>query len=153
MQLPWTVLVTKRPSMSIKTILYILFCMVAGGAISAGYVAFITLLGVFDKLTEQTKSAKYAYIIEWLIIGGVSLGNLVFLFQIPLHLGMPGLFFFNLMGGMFTGCLAGALAETLKIFPILSRRFSIRHFLPYVLIAAALGKAVGCYIYLIYLCN
>lgn len=130
--------------MWITKILYVIFCLIAGGAIAAGYVAFITLLGVFDKLIEQTKSAQYSYLLEWLIIAGVSIGNLLYLLQLPLPLGVPGHFVFNLFGGAFTGCLAGALAETLNVFPILSRRLSVRHLLPYVIVAAALGKAVGC---------
>lgn len=130
--------------MLIRTSLYVLFCLFAGGAISAGYVAFITLLGVFDKLAEKYKAFQYSRIIENLIIVGVTLGNLAYMFQLHIPIGAVGFAFFALMGGIFTGCLAGALAETLQVFPIISRRFSIRRYLPYVLIAAALGKAVGC---------
>ncbi len=134
----------------IKAGLYAIFCGFAGGAISAGYVAFITLLGVFEKLAEKYKASKYGRLIETMIIIGVTVGNLVYLFQWKIRLGLPGLFFFNLFGGIFTGCLVGALAETLKVFPILSRRFKVRDYLPYVLIAAAIGKALGCAWQLLY---
>lgn len=137
--------------MWIRTSLYLIFCLTAGGAISAGYVAFITLLGVFEKLAEKYKAYKYGRIIETLIICGVALGNIIYLFQINVHLGLTGLIIFNLFGGIFIGCLAGALAETLNVFPIISRRFAIRDLLPYVLIAAALGKAVGCIVHLLFL--
>ena len=120
----------------------------AGGAISAGYVAFITLLGVFQKLSEKYKAYKYSWLLETLIIVGVSLGNIIQLFKINIPIGLWGVFLYNLFGGIFTGCLAGALAETLDVFPILSRRFVIRDFLPYVIIAAAIGKAIGCMIQL-----
>jgi len=123
--------------------------MIAGGAISAGYVAFITLLGVFDKLTEKYKAFQYSRIIENLIISGVTIGNLIYLLNISIPVGIVGLLFFLFWGGIFTGCLAGALAETLKVFPILSRRFSIREFLPYILISAAIGKCVGSIIQLL----
>ncbi|MCM1287362.1 MAG: stage V sporulation protein AB [Clostridium sp.] len=137
--------------MLIKNSAYVLFCLVAGGAISAGYVAFITLLGVFDKLSEKLKAVKYSYVIETLIIIGVTIGNFVYLLQLKLPFGLTGYVFFELMGGIFTGCLAGALAETINIFPILSRRFSIRKNLHYALIAAALGKAAGSLIQLLLL--
>ncbi len=130
--------------MFIKNIAYCLFCVCAGSAISAGYVAFITMLGVFDKMTEQSKSGKYIYIIESMIIAGVSVGNAVYLFNLKIPLGFAAFTIFNLFGGIFVGCLAGALAETLKIMPILSRRFSVRKWLPYVIAAAALGKGLGC---------
>ncbi|MCM1272756.1 MAG: stage V sporulation protein AB [Clostridium sp.] len=129
--------------MWIKVALFTLFCGFAGGAISAGYVAFITLLGVFEKLTEKYKANKYSYKIETLTIVGVTLGNLIYTFQLSPPLGLAGFLFFTLLGGIFTGCLAGALAETLNVFPILSRRLNIREYLPYVLVAAALGKALG----------
>ena len=129
--------------MLIKSILFCLFCLVAGGGTSAGYVAFITLLGVFEKLAEKYKAIDKRACIEALIILGVTAGNVVELFNLSIPVGIIGLGFYNLLGGIFTGCLAGALAETLSIFPILSRRFNIRDCLPYVLIAAAIGRAVG----------
>lgn len=134
----------------LKTIGYVCFCLAAGGAIAAGYVAFITLLGVFDKLAEKFKAQKYAKTIETLIILGVTSGNFIYIEQVPLPFHAIGFSIFLLFGGIFTGCLVGALAETLKIFPILSRRFHIRKGLPYVLIAAALGKLFGCLIQQIY---
>ncbi|MBE5954041.1 MAG: hypothetical protein E7257_07795 [Lachnospiraceae bacterium] len=129
--------------MLIKHIAFCIFCLVAGGAISAGYVAFITLLGVFEKLGEKYKALDKRMALETLIILGVTFGNAVDLFKIPLPLGTLGLAFYNLWGGIFTGCLAGALAETLSIFPILSRRLALRDYLPYVLVAVALGRAIG----------
>lgn len=136
--------------MLIRTGAYLLFCGFAGGAISAGYVAFITLLGVFEKLAEKYKASKFAKRIETMIITGVTTGNLIYLMQWKVPAGIAGLILYDLAGGIFTGCLAGALAETLKVFPILSRRFKVRDYLPYVLIAAALGKALGCAWQLIY---
>ncbi len=126
-----------------EKILFCLFCLVAGGGTAAGYVAFITLLGVFEKLAEKYKALNKRATLEALIILGVTAGNAVELFNIPIPLGTVGLGFYNLLGGIFIGCLAGALAETLSIFPILSRRFNIREYLPYVLIAAAIGRAIG----------
>lgn len=117
--------------------------MVAGGGTAAGFVAFITLLGVFEKLAEKYKALNKRGMVETLIILGVTAGNVIELFNISIPLGTVGLGFYTLLGGIFTGCLAGALAETLSIFPILSRRFNIRDYLPYVLISAAIGRAIG----------
>jgi stage V sporulation protein AB len=130
---------------------FLIFTFMAGAGISCGYVAFITLLGVFEKLSEKYKTGKMSRLTEWLIITGVSFGNIFFLLNRPLPFGsvkvMTILYMvFNLFGGIFLGCLAGALAETLSIFPIFSRRFNVRKYLPYVLIAAALGKIFGAYV-------
>ena len=143
--------------MLIRTTLYTIYLSFAGAAIAAGYVAFITLLGVFEKLGCKLRLCQQSACIEWTLICGVTLGNLIFLYDKPLTdfgilsalpLGVFTILFviFNLFGGIFIGALAGALAETLNVFPIISRRFNIRHFLPYVLIAGALGKAVGAFI-------
>ena len=70
--------------------------------------------------------------------------NAVYLFSLRIPAGLAGFSIFNLFGGIFIGCLAGALAETLQVMPILSRRLGIRTWLPYVIAAAALGKALGC---------
>lgn len=130
--------------MLIKTIAYCLFCICAGSAVSAGFVAFITMLGIFDKLGEQTKSGRQIHVIESMIISGVTVGNAAYLFGLRIPVGLAGFCIFNLFGGLFIGCLAGALAETLQVMPILSRRLNIRTWLPYVIAAAALGKALGC---------
>ena len=130
--------------MLIKTIAYCLFCICAGSAVSAGFVAFITMLGIFDKLGEQTKSGRQIHVIESMIISGVTVGNAAYLFRLRVPVGLAGFCIFNLFGGLFIGCLAGALAETLQVMPILSRRLNIRTWLPYVIAAAALGKALGC---------
>lgn len=130
--------------MLIKTFAYCLFCICAGSAVSAGFVAFITMLGIFDKLGEQTKSGRQIHVIETMIISGVTVGNAAYLFGLRVPVGLAGFCIFNLFGGLFIGCLAGALAETLQVMPILSRRLNIRTWLPYVIAAAALGKALGC---------
>lgn len=130
--------------MLIKTFAYCLFCICAGSAVSAGFVAFITMLGIFDKLGEQTKSGRQIHVIESMIISGVTVGNAAYLFGLQVPVGLAGFCIFNLFGGLFIGCLAGALAETLQVMPILSRRLNIRTWLPYVIAAAALGKALGC---------
>lgn len=119
--------------MLIKTIAYCFFCICAGSAVSAGFVAFITMLGIFDKLAEQMKSGKVVHRIEALIIAGVTIGNAAYLFGLRIPIGLAGFSIFNLFGGIFIGCLAGALAETLQVMPILSRRLGVRTWLPYVM--------------------
>lgn len=135
--------------MLIRKCLYLFTCLFAGGAIAAGFVAFITLIGVFEKLNEQFKTGRHTKGIETLVIMGVTLFNILQLLPVTLNIGVSAFIALNLVGGIFVGCLVGALAETINIFPIISRRFNIRTLLPYVLIFAAIGKAVGSYIQLV----
>ena len=141
--------------MSINLIFYYIFCMIGGSSIACGFVAFVTLLGVFEKLTTTSSTNKYVRPLEILIIVGVTVFNLFFLLsdKLPVkmfHLGFYPYLFVNLIGGIFLGCVAGALAEVLDVFPIISRRFGIRKHLPVILISAAIGKCIGCIIDIIY---
>ncbi len=70
-------------------------------------------------------------------------GNLLSLFPIQAPLGIWLIVVFGLSAGIFTGCLAVALAEILNTFPIMFRRFGIKEGLSWLLFFMALGKAVG----------
>lgn len=124
----------------------ILFIMgVSGGAvIAAGIFAFITMIGVFPRLASRTNTSAYIYYYESAIIAGGALGNLFIIFnpEIPV-LGVLGLLLFGFFSGIYVGCLAMALAENLKVIPVLVRRTGLRQGLPWVIAALAVGKALG----------
>ena len=54
-----------------------------------------------------------------------------------------GLAIFGLFSGIFIGCLAMALAESLRVIPIFVKRLKMKEGLPIILIAIALGKLAG----------
>ena len=58
-------------------------------------------------------------------------------------LGIWAVVLFGLSAGVFTGCLAVALAEILNTFPIMFRRFGRKAGLGYIMLSMALGKALG----------
>ena len=124
--------------MLIRHICYALVAFIGGAAISSGYFAFISLIGVFPKLAEKVKGNRHYMLVECLLAG-----NIVYIFNIRIPFAIPGLAFVTLLGGIFTGCLVGALAEVLNVFPIISRRFSIRRYIPYIIYMVAAGKLVG----------
>jgi stage V sporulation protein AB len=126
-----------------KYIAYVILCLSAGTAIASSFVAFITLLGVFPALAEKYKLVKDYFWIEIAILFGAVIGNLVNLYELPIPLGLIGLIIATLFGGIFVGCLSGALAEVLNVFPIVSRRFKLRRYIPYVIMALGFGKLFG----------
>lgn len=117
----------------------ILAAFTAGISIAGAFVAFITLIGILPALARQERFFGYGnvctfgmlragawlcgrrtqdaggsmedvmYLYESLIITGVFLGTLCSLFEPTLHLGYGGLTVFTFLGGMYTGCLVGAL--------------------------------------------
>lgn len=76
------------------------------------------------------------------LLGG-TFGNLVSLFSLELPVGMWIILVYGLSAGIFTGCLAVALAEILNTFPIMFRRFGIKEGLSWIMLFMALGKMTG----------
>ena len=69
--------------MLIRYVLLALACFASGIAISGGYFAFISLIGIFPKLLEKVKGARHYMLIESLLAFGATLANAVYLFDIP----------------------------------------------------------------------
>ncbi len=114
-----------------------------GATVSAGVFAFITMLDIIPRLSHRTGTATHIYGMENAIILGGTLGNLCFLFVGRLPVTQVGMAAFGLFSGIFVGCLAMALAESLRVIPIFVKRLRMRMGLPVVLLAIALGKLVG----------
>lgn len=133
--------------MWIRSLFLVFYGLCAGGLIAASFLAFLSMLGVVPRLSGLTKSMKYARTYESFVALGGILGTLVFLYRWPIRAGYPLLISYGLFGGVFVGCMIGALAETIKSLPIFSRRLKLRSGIPYVIYAIAFGKMLGCYIY------
>lgn len=129
--------------MLIRCVMLALACFFGGVAIAGGYFAFISMIGVFPKLLEKVKGARNYMLIECLLAYGAVTANVVYLFNIPVHITWAGYTIICLFGGIFVGCLAGALTEVLNVIPIAGRRFNLRRNLPYVIYALAAGKLAG----------
>ena len=114
-----------------------------GFAVAGGYLALISLIGILPRLASTTKTVKHMIRYENALIYGVFIGTLWYSYDIPLVIGplipaMTGFF-----GGIFIGCLAGALAEVISVIPIFSRRAKVRKGIPYVIYALGIGKGIG----------
>jgi stage V sporulation protein AB len=135
--------------MLIRQVLLAISCAAGGIAIAGGYFAFISLIGVFPKLLEKVKGAKFTMLVECLLAYGAGIFNLVYVFNIRIPISWIGYSLLCLFGGIFVGCLAGALTEVLNVLPIMSRRLLIRRRMPYIVYGLALGKLIGSLICLV----
>lgn len=129
--------------MLIRSVILAIAAFSGGAVIAGGYFAFISLIGVYPKLLEKVKGDRHYILVECLLTYGATLANIFYIFQVKLPITQIGLAFITLFGGIFVGCLVGALAEVLNVFPIISRRLYIRRYLPYVIYAVAVGKVIG----------
>lgn len=120
------------------------FIGLAGGiSVAGGVFAFISILEMLPRIASRTQLASKVYQMEnWVVLGGVA-GNILTVFRVPVPVGSIGLAVFGLFAGIFTGCLAMALAETLKVFPVLVQRTKLKVGLPWLITAMAFGKALG----------
>lgn len=132
-----------RLLMFLKNLFLVICGLSAGGMVAAGTFAFIVMIGIFTRLAERTRTAKYISVYENMIVAGGSIGNIIYIYQISLPFGYTGIIVYGLFSGVFVGCLAMALAEVLKVFPILINRVGLVKGLPYIVTAIAAGKLAG----------
>lgn len=121
-----------------------LFGLCAGAALSAGAFAFLLMLNIVPRMVGKTRTGNRIILYENMIILGAILGNLYTVFlgwRLPL--GHIFLGIYGIGAGFFVGCMAAALAEILKAFPILFRRVNLNMGLWLVVLAMALGKSAG----------
>ena len=65
--------------MLIRYAMLAIACFASGVAISGGYFAFISMIGIFPKLLEKVKGVRYYLLIECLLAYGAALPTLLFL--------------------------------------------------------------------------
>ena len=122
----------------------------AGGIVSAGVFAFLTALGLLQRLADRTGTATKVRLYEDCIIAGGTLGNLIFLYDIPLAGGDVVSAFTGIFYGIFIGCLIMSLAETLDAVPIFCRRIRLAMGMPFIIWSLAIGKGMGSIFYFLW---
>lgn len=129
--------------MLIKQAVLCFIGLCSGATVAAGIFAFITMLGIIPRLAARTNTADHIICYENAIILGGSLGNIWILFGLPAHLSVILVLVFGFFSGIFVGCLYMALAETLRVLPIMVNRIQLKEGFPLVVAAIALGKMTG----------
>ena len=119
----------------------------AGVIVAGGLFSFIIGLGVISDFADRTHTGDKVMLYEECTALGGILGNLFFMYQIPIPHGEILLPVFGLFSGMFVGCWSMALAEILNIFPIFIRRVRILKAIPWLIVGMAFGKGAGSLIY------
>lgn len=136
--------------MFLKGLTMCIIGLCAGGMVAAGTFAFIVMIGIFTRMADRTHTSAYISIYESAVVLGGIIGNILFIYNIRLPLYQTGLVLFGSFSGIFVGSLAIALAEVLKVFPILVSRIKLVEGLPVLVLSIAAGKAIGSLIQFIY---
>lgn len=117
--------------------------MCGGLLVAGGLFAFLALVGVITRLAAGTVTAKHIMFYEDMSLLGCVGGNLLFLYGFSLPFGNVLLGMYGIGAGVFTGCLAAALAEVVNMMPVLSERISLKKGMTGIMAMFALGKLVG----------
>ncbi|RKI31285.1 stage V sporulation protein AB [bacterium 1xD8-6] len=114
-----------------------------GIAVAGGVFAFISILGIIPRMADRMGLASHIYQMETVIAAGGIAGCIISIFQVHVAIGTAGLIIVGLFAGAFVGSLAMALAETLKVFPVLCQRANLKFGLPVLVTALGVGKGLG----------
>jgi len=124
--------------------------LAAGVTIASGVFAFITKIGIIPRLAGRTNTASHIKLFEDEIIAGGIIGNVISLFPIHFPIGVIGEVIFGLSSGIYAGCLAMAIAETIDVIPIFFKKTKLQFGLSIVILSIAIGKALGTFYQLFY---
>ena len=108
-----------------KQIVLGLIGLSSGVVVAGGLFAFLIELGILADFADRTHTAEHILLYEDAAVWGGILGNVFFLFHVPIPFGRWLLPVFGLLAGIFVGCWSMALAEILNVFPIFVRRLKI----------------------------
>lgn len=133
--------------MWVRQILMAVIGLSAGVLVAGGLFGFIVELGVISVFADRTHTGDKIHLYEDCTALGGIIGNLVYLYRIPIPYGRWLLLPAGLLIGIFVGCWAMALAEILNVFPIFIRRLKITRYIAALVCGMALGRGVGALVY------
>ncbi|MCD8132161.1 MAG: stage V sporulation protein AB [Lachnospiraceae bacterium] len=125
----------------------------AGILTSGGVTSVLMAVGLTPRFIGRVHEARHIYLLESMIIWGSAAGGVLGVFYDSLvgilrpSLGLVIQICCGFFAGVFVGSLAIAIAEMLEVFPVFTRRLRLEQGLPWVLLAAALGKSAGAFAY------
>lgn len=119
----------------------------AGMGTAAGLFSFIIGLGVVSDFADRTHTGDHIMLYENSVALGGILGNIFWVYHIPIPYAAWVVPIFGLFTGIFVGCWSMALAEILNVFPIFIRRAKLLKCVPYIILAMAVGKGIGALVF------
>ncbi len=119
----------------------------SGVAISGAIYGFIVAIGIVPRIVYKTKTTKYLLFYETLIILAAIISAFSTVYQYKIPIGIIGLMYIYFVIGIFIGSLAVCVAEVLSVLPIMIRRVKLFKHVTTLMLAIALGKGIGGYIF------
>lgn len=117
-----------------------------GTVVAAGVFALVSAIGIIPRFADKTHTARYIDRYEDSVVLGGILGNIIYIYEISVPIGITGSIFFGFFVGIYVGVLAISLAEATSATAIFSRRANLKKGLGAVVLAFALGKSFGAFL-------
>lgn len=134
----------------------------SGIMVSAGVFTVLFVVGLVPRFAGRTDTARCELFYEECLIFGALMADILSVFPIKgsLEEFMTQVSFMKLLltfllvligffAGIFVGCLSIALAEVLDGIPIFARRVRLKMGVSIAVLAVALGKIAGSFVYFI----
>lgn len=124
----------------------------SGGVVAAGLFSFIISIGALSRIVGKTHTDDHIRLFEDCVVAGVTLGNLVNLYEpdlarwFPVWTGAAFMAVFGLFAGIFVGVLVMSLAENLNALPVFARNLHMTEGMKYIVFSIAAGKGVGAWL-------
>ena len=129
--------------MWIKEVLMGVTGLGAGTLVAAGVFALISSIGLIPRMAGKTHTGSHVKKYEMAVLFGGTFGNIMNIFEISVPLGVVGLISFGLFAGIFVGCLATSLAESLDATAIFARRVRLHKGMGVIILSVAMGKLLA----------
>ncbi|MBE5947899.1 MAG: stage V sporulation protein AB [Lachnospiraceae bacterium] len=117
-----------------------------GAVVAAGVFALVSAIGIIPRLADKSHTAKYISRYEDSVVFGGILGNIIYVYEVSVPIGVIGGIIFGAFAGIYAGVLAISLAEATSATAIFSRRANLKKGLGAVVLAFALGKGFGAFL-------
>lgn len=131
----------------IKIIMEIFIGIAAGSITASGLFAVINSIQIVNRIADVTHTVNCILYYEDIIIYGAIVGNLLWILDIHISLGITGVIIYGLFSGMYIGLFLVSLAEMVNSLPVFLRRMRIAKGLGIIVLAIGMGKAVGHLVY------
>jgi len=126
-------------------ILEVLIGFSSGVIIGAVFISLLIVLNVIPRLIQLGKAQGHLLKIMFAAILGILCGSYFSFTTLPVAWMQSEWVFLpiGLLHGVFNGILIAALAETLNVFPIFTKRLRLEKYLILLLFAIVCGKVFG----------
>ncbi len=131
----------------IKIIMEIFIGIAAGCITASGLFAVINSIQIVNRIADVTHTVNCILYYEDVIISGAIAGNLLWILDIHIPLGITGVIIYGFFSGMYIGLFLVSLAEMVNSLPVFLRRIRIAKGLGIIVLAIGIGKAAGQLIY------